>query len=194
MTRTPDEAASGRTLDGVEFGLIVETADEREVGHGFINDGQFVLQTSNGAGDSLTSDMSALPLQLALLVALGPRPEPAVDAPVLVGPALGDAARATLLDAVPSEDRDGTPLADDDVMVWTAWAAWPEGDGVAMRTLGVADAGDGGIAIIENDADGLVIRPCRSRDVWLALTELLPFGFELADADESLASAVDAHA
>lgn len=172
------------TLDGVEFGLIVETADEREVGQGYIEDGRFHLQTSSSGGDTLSSDVSAVPLQLALLVALGPRPAPAAHAPVLIGPALSDASRATLLDTVSAADRDGTPIAHPEVMVWTAWAAWPETDGVGMRAMGVADAGDGGIALIENGPDGVVIRPCTSREVWLRLTELLPFGFELAGAED----------
>lgn len=180
-------SAEEPTLDGVEFGLIVETIDEREVANGFIADGRFHLETSSSS-EVLSSDAAAVPLQLALLVALGPRPLPAADAPVLVGPALADASRATLLDAVGVEDRDGTPLASTDVMVWTAWAAWPQTDGVAVRALGVADAGDAGIARIDNSEDGLIVRPCSAREIWLALTELLPFGFELLGGEDAPAT------
>ncbi len=188
MSDSPPTALSGPTLDGVEFGLVVETTDEREVGSGFIRDGRFHMKTSS-SDEVLTSDASAVPLQLALLVALGPRPLPAADAPTLVGPALEDASRESLLAAVKPEDRAGTPMASPDVMIWTAWAAWPDIDGTAIRVLGVADAGDHGIARIENDTDGVVIRPCAAREVWLALTELLPFAFELPGVD--LARAVE---
>lgn len=130
-----------------------------------------------------------MPLQLALLVALGPRPVPTPDAPVLVGETLLDASRAGLLDAVPPGDRDGTPLAHDDVMVWTAWATWAVGDVAVSSTVSVADAGDGGIALIDNDLDGLVIHPCTATDVWLELAELLPRQFELAGVDDDDSSA-----
>lgn len=178
----------------LEVVLVVETAGGEvgaAEGHAIGDD---LLLTVSSRDEPLTVPVSATPLQLAFLVGLGPRPVPGAEHVPLAVPAVPDARRATLLGAVPEEDRVDTPLASPEVMVWTAAATWVVGETEHVRVVSVADAGDGGIALLENAEEGMLIRPCTATDVWLRLADLLPYGFELRGEEPALPadSALDA--
>ena len=169
-------------MDAVEFGLRIETSDADLSAVGVLRGDTFrMVLEGEGEGEAIDGAANATPLQLAILVDLGPRPAPAKDTPVLMAEGLTSLDRADLLAAWPAELREGTPLANDEALVWNAFATWPVGPGEeAVRTLTVIDGVSDGIAFVELADDGAVlVRPCTSTDVWIALAGLLPYRFEL---------------
>lgn len=179
-----DPAEAWAELDELEFGVIVEGPDAQATAKATVSGTRFTLVTSDGA-EPIEGSLSEVVLQLAFLVALGPRDRPTETSAVLVADEIETASRSALLSAWDPETLAASPLGVDGVVVWTAWAAWPdpgEPDAILMRELIVADAGSGGIAIVELDDDGgAVVRPCSSTDVWAGLAALLPRPFEVRE-------------
>ncbi len=182
MPEAENTDAGWHLLDGVEFGLIIEAATEGASATARIEGDRFTLQSSDGA-EPFEGAVSAAALQLAILAGLGPRPRPVAEAPVLLADTVETADRAGLLAAWAPDDLEGTPLGSEQVVVWTAWAAWPDPDDASesavLRSFMVADAGPQGIALVDLDDDGVIVRPCSSTDVWFALAGLLPYPVEL---------------
>lgn len=158
--------------DGVEIGLSLELSDESATVAGEVSAGRYVLHV--GDSDLYEGAAGALPLQLAMLTSLGPRPHPSDAAPVLLADGLASLDRAGVLSAWSEEDRAGTPLAHPEVAVWFAWATWNAVDGRAARLVGVADAGGAGIALLDISDDGVLVRPATPTQIWAQLARLLP--------------------
>lgn len=172
------------TYDGVTIALRIEDVERVVTVIGVI-DGEDVVLTVDG--DDLSADgplrrpVVELPLHIASLVGLGPRPAPAADPVVLVSDDDADPSRTGLLEGWSPEQVAGTCLqAGSDLVLWSVIVAWTDDtDELVGRALVVADGGDYGLATIEQRAGGLAVVPCTSTDVWTQLSSLLPRRFEL---------------
>jgi hypothetical protein len=183
MRDTTDTSADDQ--QAIEFGLHLETDVEEATAYGTIVDGQFHLTTTTDQ-DPYEGPASAAALQLAMLVALGPRPVIA-DVPALITEQPGRLDRATLLASWPADATAQTALGSaEEVVVWTAWASWtgPRGQSL-MRTTTVVDGHAQGIALVNVSEAGAAIVPATSTDVWRSLAGLLPYPFELAEPADS---------
>lgn len=137
----------------------------------------YVLATDVEGDELMTGASPALPLQIARLVALGPRPVPAE--PVAArGPADGLAASVA--------DRD-MPAAIVRVVEapgavrWSARASWAAPEGVGSRVVAVIDGGAQGLLqIASGGGEEVVAATVRALDVWRALCGLLPYPAEVA--------------
>lgn len=160
----------------VLLGLRIEGAHTVEL-EGPVADDRFSLSDPTGVVPAIEGPTSMAALKLAYLADLGPRLEPDPDAPVLIAGALASYDRDGLLQAWSAEAREGTALAQDDVVIWTAWAARSiSRRRGTVRTTMVADAGLGGLALIDLSEDGVIVQPATATDVWRSLTGLLSWG------------------
>jgi hypothetical protein len=137
----------------------------------------YVLSASDDTDALMTGIVQELPLQIALLVRLGPRPvQP--DGEAAVGP-YRDPADALDATELPAAVR--AVLAAPDGIRWTARAQWPAADGPRKREVVVVDGGRGGLLLctpIPAFGDTVLV-PCSSTDVWRELCALLPYPSEV---------------
>lgn len=151
--------------------IAVRSAAEPAWVDGIFGSAGFVLAASDDDTTLMTGVVPALALQIALLVALGPRPVPDDDE-AAVGDFDGfDAALAT----------PGLPHAVSAVLLapgvarWHARLTWADELGPAAREVSVIDGGCGLLlwaAVPETKQMALV--PCSSTDVWRRLCGLAP--------------------
>ena len=176
---TDDAQLRGVWGTRIEVGLVMETADERRTAGAVIVDGIATLVLEDG--EAFTAPASAVPLQLARLVGLSPRPSVGTASAIVEAlDELDGFDRASLIAAFPAEALQGMSLGEPDVVVWMAWVQWPLDDGViAGRSVIVADGGAAGLTLIDVDDLGAVARTVTSTDVWMLLCGLLPYPAEL---------------
>ena len=174
------------TYGGIGFGLEADDGDVTLQVVGTIEAGRFsyVVEENGTEAGPFEGPAASLPLALADLIGLGPRPEPTQDAAVLFVEAdqLSGTGRASLLEGWDDELRAGTPIAGDGWVLWSAWAAWLAGDEQEVDGFTVIDGGADGLAAVLELDDGIALEPCTSTDVWIALCGLLPRSAELAPA------------
>jgi len=175
-----DDVAAA-TLEGPLGSIEVAVRSPSESGwaDGLFGPEGFVLAASDDVPGLMTGVVPAVPLQIAKLVALGPRPSCAEPEVVVVGDLSGvdDALAAGDLPAAVAG-----VIAAPDAMQWLARARWLAPDGPVEREVVVFDGGAAGLLLCMPlpDGDDVALLPCSSTDVWRALCALLPYPRELA--------------
>jgi hypothetical protein len=137
----------------------------------------YVLAASDAEDALMTGIVQDLPLQIALLVGLGPRPV-RPDGEAAVGP-YGDLEDARQDSDLPEDVR--AVLSAEGAVHWRARAQWAAADGPRTREVVVVDGGPGGMLLCTPIAalGDVALVPCGSTAVWRALCALLPFPSEL---------------
>ncbi len=122
----------------------------------------------------MTGIVAAVPLQIAMLAGLGPRPV-AEDGAIVIGD-IDDPLAADELPAAVA-----AVVAAPDVMRWSARASWNGHDGPAEREVVVIDGGSAGLLLCTPvpGEEGTAFQTCSSTDVWRLLCALLPYPSEL---------------
>jgi hypothetical protein len=169
------DAVLGDPLGAIE--IAIASAAESGWADGLFGPGGFVLASSDDEGALMTGTVAAVPLQIAALVGLGPRPV-ADGADLALGDFSGfeDAlGHGELPDAV------GAVLAAPDRTHWSARASWLTSDGLAGREVVAIDGALAGLLLVTAvpGGDDTALVPCSSTDVWRALCALLPYPWEL---------------
>lgn len=181
------------TYGGIEFGLSVDTGSDPITLTGTIDDSRYRFAPSpEHLGDgSLEGSAVALPLRFVELVALGPRPEPEPNAPVLFVEADGleGTGRDALAAAWGAELREGTVIDGEDWALWSVWAGWMVGEEPIVDGLTFIDHERHGLAAVIESDEGIRIQPCTSTEAWIALCGLLPTSAELAGGEPTDPSA-----
>lgn len=162
-------------LGAIELG--VRSPAESAWADGLFGADGYVLAASDAEGALMSGHVDAVPLQIARLVGLGPRPLGDGAEEVAVGDFSGidDALVAgDLPDAV------AAALSATDVLRWSARATWVAPDGPAEREVVAIDGGSGGLLLCApvSDGDDVALVPCTATDVWRALCALLPYPAE----------------
>ena len=162
-------------LGAIELG--VRSPDESGWADGLFGADGYVLAASDAEGALMSGHVDAVPLQIARLVGLGPRPLAGGAEEIAVGDFSGvdDAlAAGELPEAV------AAALSATDVLRWSVRASWISPDGPAEREVVAIDGGSGGLLLCAPvfDGDDVALLPCTATDVWRALCALLPYPAE----------------
>lgn len=168
---------------GFEFGLSAETADGAIVLAGKVDDSQYQFESGlEHLGDGpLEGLATALPLRFVELVGLGPRPAPDEASPVLFVETdqFEGAGRSGLAAAWDAELREGSVIDGDDWALVSVWVAWSVEEEPIVDGFTFIDHARHGVAAVIESEDGVLIQPCTSTEIWIALCGVLPRSAEL---------------
>jgi hypothetical protein len=157
--------------------VAIRTPDEAAWADGLFGAAGFVLAASDDERALMAGVVQALPLQIAMLVGLEPRPLPG-DREMAVG-AFGSLETARTARGLP--EAVAGVLAAREAVHWSARATWASPDGPATRAVVVIDGGPGGLLLCTPLPGGedVALMPCSSTDVWRLLCALLPYPSEI---------------
>lgn len=168
------DAVLAAPLGAIE--LAARSSDGAVWGDGLFGAGGYALAASDDTAALMTGIVQGLPLQIALLMGLGPRPvDP--DGESVVGPY---SRPADALEAAELPESVRSALTATGAIHWSARAHWAGAEGPQQREVVVFDGGPGGLLLCTPipALDEMALVPCSSTDVWRALCALLPYPSE----------------